>query len=65
MNVGHSVSDLEDYLTKASAVSKDHPVVISKFILEAKVIISSIAISLQYYNVKNIITCTLYLLITH
>ena len=37
MNVGHSVYDLENYLTKASAVSKDHPVVISKFILEAKV----------------------------
>lgn len=37
MNVAHSVVDLENYLTQASAVSKEHPVVISKFILEAKV----------------------------
>ena len=37
MNVAHSPQDLENYLTQASAVSKEHPVVISKFILEAKV----------------------------
>ena len=37
MNVAHSDKDLEDYLSQASAVSKEHPVVISKFILEAKV----------------------------
>ena len=37
MNVAHSVRDLENYLTQAAAVSRDHPVVISKFILEAKV----------------------------
>ena len=37
MNVAHSPHDLETYLTKATDVSKDHPVVISKFILEAKV----------------------------
>lgn len=37
MNVAHSDKDLEDYLGQASAVSKEHPVVISKFILEAKV----------------------------
>lgn len=37
MNVAHSVVDLENYLTQASAVSKEHPVVTSKFILEAKV----------------------------
>ncbi|XP_067677512.1 multifunctional protein CAD-like [Haliotis asinina] len=36
MNVAHSPQDLETYLTQASAVSKEHPVVISKFILEAK-----------------------------
>lgn len=36
MNVAHTHSDLENYLTQASAVSKEHPVVISKFILEAK-----------------------------
>eukprot|EP00105_Crassostrea_gigas_P002518 XP_011415078.1 PREDICTED: CAD protein isoform X1 [Crassostrea gigas] len=36
MNVAHSDKDLEDYLGQASAVSKEHPVVISKFILEAK-----------------------------
>ena len=37
MNVAHTKPDLENYLTQASAVSKEHPVVISKFILEAKV----------------------------
>ncbi|CAG0922202.1 unnamed protein product, partial [Notodromas monacha] len=36
MNVVHCPSDLEAYLGLASRVSKDHPVVISKFILEAK-----------------------------
>ena len=37
MNVAHTSVDLENFLTQASAVSKEHPVVISKFILEAKV----------------------------
>ena len=37
MSVAHSHSDLEAYLSKASSISKEHPVVISKFILEAKV----------------------------
>lgn len=37
MSVAHSHQDLEAYLCKASAISKEHPVVISKFILEAKV----------------------------
>ena len=37
MNVAHTHNDLETFLTSAAAVSKDHPVVISKFILEAKV----------------------------
>ena len=37
MNVAHSSSELKAYLSQASALSKDHPVVISKFILEAKV----------------------------
>ena len=37
MNVAYSDSDLEKYLTNAVAVSKEHPVVISKFIQEAKV----------------------------
>ena len=37
MNVAHTAKDLESYLNTASAVSKEHPVVISKFILEAKV----------------------------
>ena len=39
MNVAHTKPDLENYLTQASAVSKEHPVVISKFILEAKVLV--------------------------
>jgi carbamoyl-phosphate synthase/aspartate carbamoyltransferase/dihydroorotase len=37
MNVAHTAPDLENFLNQASAVSKEHPVVISKFILEAKV----------------------------
>jgi carbamoyl-phosphate synthase / aspartate carbamoyltransferase / dihydroorotase len=36
MNVAHSDTDLESYLGHAVAVSKDHPVVISKFIEDAK-----------------------------
>lgn len=36
MNVAHTDQDLENFLTEASAVSKEHPVVVSKFILEAK-----------------------------
>lgn len=36
MNVAHSHQDLEAYLNAASDVSKEHPVVISKFLLEAK-----------------------------
>lgn len=38
MNVAYSDSDLECYLGDAVAVSRDHPVVISKFIQDAKVI---------------------------
>uniref|UniRef100_A0AAY4EI46 Multifunctional protein CAD n=1 Tax=Denticeps clupeoides TaxID=299321 RepID=A0AAY4EI46_9TELE len=36
MNVAYSDRDLEKYLSSAVAVSKEHPVVISKFIHEAK-----------------------------
>ncbi|XP_066599844.1 multifunctional protein r [Prorops nasuta] len=36
MNVAHSHQNLESYLKSASEVNKEHPVVISKFILEAK-----------------------------
>lgn len=36
MNVAHSNQDLETYLKTASDVSKEHPVVISKFLLESK-----------------------------
>ncbi|XP_061097457.1 CAD protein isoform X2 [Conger conger] len=36
MNVAYSDSDLEMFLSSAVAVSKEHPVVISKFIQEAK-----------------------------
>ena len=38
MNVAYSKHDLKTYLGDAVAVSKDHPVVISKFIQDAKVI---------------------------
>ena len=37
MNVAHSHRDMDNFLTQATALSKEHPVVISKFILEAKV----------------------------
>jgi len=36
MNVVFSRESLKDYLKKASEVSREHPVVISKFILNAK-----------------------------
>ncbi|CAH1253587.1 CAD [Branchiostoma lanceolatum] len=36
MNVAHSAHELEDYLNNAVSFSREHPVVISKFILEAK-----------------------------
>ncbi|EGC36956.1 aspartate carbamoyltransferase [Dictyostelium purpureum] len=36
MNVVHSSQDLETFLSEAAAVSRDYPVVISKFIQEAK-----------------------------
>ena len=38
MNVAHNHTDLEAYLDQATSVrlSKDHPVVISKFITDAK-----------------------------
>lgn len=36
MNVAQSADDLETYLKRATSVSPDHPVVISKFIDEAK-----------------------------
>ena len=37
MNVAYTHADLESYLGDAVAVSRDHPVVISKFIQDAKV----------------------------
>lgn len=36
MNVAHTDEDLEKFLSQATEVSKKHPVVISKFILDAK-----------------------------
>lgn len=36
MNVAHCDSDLAEYLESASDVSKEHPVVISKFLIDAK-----------------------------
>jgi len=36
MNVAHDDASLEEYLKQASLVSPEHPVVISKFILDAK-----------------------------
>ena len=37
MNVAYSNRDLKMYLSDAVAVSKEHPVVISKYIQDAKV----------------------------
>ena len=37
MNVAYTHADLESYLGSAVAVSREHPVVISKFIQDAKV----------------------------
>ena len=37
MNVAYTHADLESYLGDAVAVSSEHPVVISKFIQDAKV----------------------------
>jgi hypothetical protein len=36
MNVANTESELQNYLLQATAFSKDHPVVVSKFILNAK-----------------------------
>ena len=36
MNVAHNEQDLENFLKQATIVSKNHPVVVSKFIEEAK-----------------------------
>ena len=36
MNVAQTAEVLESYLCQATEVSKEHPVVISKFILDAK-----------------------------
>ncbi|CAI5440616.1 unnamed protein product [Caenorhabditis angaria] len=36
MNVAHNAEDLEVFLKQAAVVAKDHPVVVSKFINEAK-----------------------------
>ena len=38
MNVAHSDNDLEEFLSVAALLNRDHPVVISKFMLDAKVI---------------------------
>ena len=49
MNVASSREDLEKYLQSAVAVSRDHPVVISKFITEAKV--KSSFVNFKYLNI--------------
>ena len=49
MNVAYSDSDLEAYLGSAVAVSKDYPVVISKFIQDAKV---QVARCMIYYKLQ-------------
>lgn len=67
MNVAHSEHDLANYLQSASEVSKEHPVVISKFISEAKVrtlsslwlLTQKILINLLLLYSKNFVTLCL------
>lgn len=67
MNVAHSEHDLANYLQSASEVSKEHPVVISKFISEAKVrtlsslwlLSQKILINLLLLYLKNFVTLCL------
>ena len=44
MNVAYAESDLEAYLGSATKVSREHPVVISKFIMDAKVTFNNLII---------------------
>ena len=44
MNVAYAESDLEAYLGSATKVSREHPVVISKFIMDAKVTCNNLII---------------------
>ena len=53
MNVAHSHQDLETYLQSAASLSKDYPVVISKFILEAKVGLGHLTIPLDKPRVRD------------
>jgi len=46
MNVAYSDSELTSYLEQAAAVNRDHPVVISKFILDAKVCYSKVILKI-------------------
>ena len=55
MNVAYSDVDLEAYLGSAVAVSKEYPVVISKFIQDAKVRLETlyllcVKISYMYFS---------------
>lgn len=51
MNVAYSDSDLEKYLSSAVAVSKEYPVVISKFIQEAKVRKERLELPSNFYQI--------------
>ena len=55
MNVAYSNHDLKLYLNDAVAVSKDHPVVISKYIQDAKVKIYTCTCTKCFKNVHVII----------
>lgn len=52
MNVAFGENDLEAYLGSAAAVSKEHPVVISKYIIDAKVYIYLTPFFLQWKTTK-------------
>lgn len=52
MNVAYSDSELSNYLGEAASVNKDHPVVISKFILEAKVIPALLCLYVKLFIVQ-------------
>lgn len=53
MNVAYSDGDLEAYLGSAVAVSKDYPVVISKFIQDAKVRVGRCIIFTNFSKMYN------------
>ena len=55
MSVAHTPQNLETFFKKACAISKQHPVVVLKFILAAKVKVERIKSSIKF-NASHLIT---------